>query len=137
MSVVPCLPAHLCVSPQRPVAGPPRERVTVSRLPLRIVLYACRLLKPLARQKKLVGNFSCRDVECGKQHLHAVKETLGAAYKSQKVSKQTTRKPTVSLRTPTQMTEVLISEMNGTTCLQGNGRDTIEAGYNHTLAYYP
>ena len=29
MSVVPCLPAHLCVSPQRPVAGPPRERVTV------------------------------------------------------------------------------------------------------------
>ena len=27
MSVVPCLPAHLCVSPQRPVAGPPRERV--------------------------------------------------------------------------------------------------------------
>ena len=28
MSVVPCLPAHLCVSPQRPVAGPPRERVT-------------------------------------------------------------------------------------------------------------
>ena len=23
MSVVPCLPAHLCVSPQRPVAGPP------------------------------------------------------------------------------------------------------------------
>ena len=28
MSVVLCLPAHLCVSPQRPVAGPPRERVT-------------------------------------------------------------------------------------------------------------
>ena len=28
MSVVPCLPAHLCVSPQRPVAGPPRERVS-------------------------------------------------------------------------------------------------------------
>ena len=28
MSVVPCLPAHLCVSPQRPVAGPPRERIT-------------------------------------------------------------------------------------------------------------
>ena len=27
MSVVLCLPAHLCVSPQRPVAGPPRERV--------------------------------------------------------------------------------------------------------------
>ena len=27
MRVVPCLPAHLCVSPQRPVAGPPRERV--------------------------------------------------------------------------------------------------------------
>ena len=34
MSVVLCLPAHLCVSPQRPVAGPPRERVNsvVSRL---------------------------------------------------------------------------------------------------------
>ena len=30
MSVVPCLPAHLCVSPQRPVAGPPRERVSPS-----------------------------------------------------------------------------------------------------------
>ena len=30
MSVVLCLPAHLCVSPQRPVAGPPRERVTMS-----------------------------------------------------------------------------------------------------------
>ena len=29
MSVVLCLPAHLCVSPQRPVAGPPRERVTI------------------------------------------------------------------------------------------------------------
>ena len=28
MSVVLCLPAHLCVSPQRPVAGPPRERVS-------------------------------------------------------------------------------------------------------------
>ena len=28
MSVVLCLPAHLCVSPQRPVAGPTRERVT-------------------------------------------------------------------------------------------------------------
>ena len=27
MSVVLCLPAHLCVSPQRLVAGPPRERV--------------------------------------------------------------------------------------------------------------
>ena len=25
--LVPCLPAHFCVSPQRPVAGPPRERV--------------------------------------------------------------------------------------------------------------
>ena len=33
MSVVPCLPAHLCVSPQRPVAGPPRERVNI-RSPL-------------------------------------------------------------------------------------------------------
>ena len=31
MSVVPCLPAHLCVSPQRPVAGPPRERVTAAK----------------------------------------------------------------------------------------------------------
>ena len=31
MSVVPCLPAHLCVSPQRPVAGPPRERVSIAR----------------------------------------------------------------------------------------------------------
>ena len=30
MSVVLCLPAHLCVSPQRPVAGPPRERVTAA-----------------------------------------------------------------------------------------------------------
>ena len=30
VSVVPCLPAHLCVSPQRPVAGPPRERVSPS-----------------------------------------------------------------------------------------------------------
>ena len=28
MSVVLCLPAHLCVSPHCPVAGPPRERVT-------------------------------------------------------------------------------------------------------------
>ena len=32
MSVVLCLPAHLCVSPQRPVAGPPRERVSRSRV---------------------------------------------------------------------------------------------------------
>ena len=30
MSVVLCLPAHLCVSPQRPVAGPPRERVKIT-----------------------------------------------------------------------------------------------------------
>ena len=30
MSVVLCLPAHLCVSPQRPVAGPPRERVNLA-----------------------------------------------------------------------------------------------------------
>ena len=29
MSVVLCLPAHLCVSPQRPVAGPPRKRVNM------------------------------------------------------------------------------------------------------------
>ena len=29
MSVVLCLPAHLCVSPQRPVASPPRERVSI------------------------------------------------------------------------------------------------------------
>ena len=34
MSVVLCLPAHLCVSPQRPVAGPPRERVTVTNVSL-------------------------------------------------------------------------------------------------------
>ena len=34
VSVVLCLPAHLCVSPQRPVAGPPRERVTPTARPL-------------------------------------------------------------------------------------------------------
>ena len=96
----------------------------VSPLPLRIVLYACRRLKTLAGREKAVGNFSCRDVECHKQHLRAVKETLRAAYKSQKVSKQTTRKPTVSLKMPTQMTEVLMSGMHGTMCLQTNGRDT-------------
>ena len=99
----------------------------VSPLPLRIVRYACRHLKTLARREKAVANFACRDVECHKQHLRAVKETLRAAYKSQKVSKQTTQKPTVSLRTPTQMTQVLMSAMNGmngTTCLQSNGRDT-------------
>ena len=99
----------------------------VSPLPLRIVRYACRRLKTLARREKAVANFACRDVECHKQHLRAVKETLRAAYKSQKVCKQTTRKPTVSFRTPTQMRQVLISAMNGmngTTCLQSNGRDT-------------
>ena len=61
------------------------------------------------------------------QTTSAVKETLRAAYKSQKVSKQTTRKPTVSLRTPMQMRQVLMSAMNpmnGTTCLKSNGRDT-------------
>ena len=99
----------------------------VSPLPLRIVQYACRRLKTLAGREKAVANFACRDVECHKQHLRAVKETLRAAYKSQKVSKQTTRKPTVLLRTPTQMRQVLMSAMNGmngTTCLQSNGRDT-------------
>ena len=95
----------------------------VSPLPLRILLYACPRLKTLARREKAVANFACRDVDCDKQHLRAVKETLRAAYKSQKVSKQTTRKPTVSLRTPRQMTQVLMSGMNGTSCLQSNGRD--------------
>ena len=33
MSVVLCLPAHPCVSPQRPVAGLPRERVTTPDCP--------------------------------------------------------------------------------------------------------
>ena len=99
----------------------------VSPLPLRIMRYACRRLKTLASREKVVANFACRDVECHKQHLRAVKETLRAAYKSQKVSKQTTQKPTVFLRTPTQMRQVLMSAMNGmngTTCLQSNGKDT-------------
>ena len=38
MSVVLCLPAHLCVSPQRPVAGPPtgthQKRFTAAGLPI-------------------------------------------------------------------------------------------------------
>ena len=103
----------------------------VSPLPLHIVWYACRPLKTLARREKAAANFACRDVECDKQHLRAVKEMLRAAYKSQKVSKQTTRKPTVSLRTPTQMRQVLMSAMhgmNGTTCLQSSGRDTSTSG---------
>ena len=42
MSVVPCLPAHLCVSPQRPVAGPPRERVIPPpRCALVVSCFAC------------------------------------------------------------------------------------------------
>ena len=55
MSVVPCLPAHLCVSPQRPVAGPPRERVNILLLPefftvcqenhLRIKLEKCEFMR--------------------------------------------------------------------------------------------
>ena len=106
----------------------------VSRLPLRIVLYACGRLKTLSRRQKAAGKFSCRDVECHKQHLRAVEKTLRAAYKSQKVSKQTTRKPTVSLRTLTQMTEVLMSGMNGTTCLQSNGRASRIDGANKERA---
>ena len=55
MSVVPCLPAHLCVSPQRPVAGPPRERV--SSVPA----------ETADRQKKKVH---------GKNNLHAEEDFL-------------------------------------------------------------
>ena len=98
-----------------------------SPLPLRIVLYACCRLETLARRENAVANLACRDVDCHKQHLRAVRETLRAAYKSQKVYKPTTRKPTVLLRTPTQMRQVLTSAINGmnvTTWLQSNGRDT-------------
>ena len=42
VSVVLCLPAHLCVSPQRPVAGPPRERVKSVSAPRGYPALACR-----------------------------------------------------------------------------------------------
>ena len=45
MSVVLCLPAHLCVSPQRPVAGPPRGRVTATSAPSPLAT-ACPPLSP-------------------------------------------------------------------------------------------
>ena len=41
MRVVLCLPAHLCVSPQRPVAGPPRKRVKSVSPPRRYPSPAC------------------------------------------------------------------------------------------------
>ena len=43
---------------------------------------------------------------------------------SEGIQKKPEGKPTVLLRTPTQMTQVLMSGMNGTTCLQSNGGDT-------------
>ena len=46
MSVVPCLPAHLCVSPQRPVAGPPRERVKSVSPPRGYPALACHSRPP-------------------------------------------------------------------------------------------
>ena len=58
MSVVLCLPAHLCVSPQRPVAGPPRERVNMHSIcfdMLTPMLYisVCRKIYGVIRGKGL------------------------------------------------------------------------------------